>query len=418
MKAANLLILVVSALLILDTVAGEIKPVIVEPEEGQEIIADLYGDTLLSVDVRNDGDEKAYNCSLDISGPGINFTILDTNLTINSGSTESFDPHILGTVENKINVEITAFCFDSDGDDFESEEVTIILREPKPDIKIISPTGTKTYVSLPADNSVRFTVFVENRGDVNVPNVRVTLENRSGTFTCTTSGPQTIQKGRNANYDAVCRGVESGDRIAIIASDSTGGVKDYEAIIVVLPPEVVAPSLRILQPNSGSSLSFSEANSMITVRVKNEGNADAEDVCISLSNLDYMVVGVECKDIVAGAIYDFIVIIQSIPDTPVSSTVKVEESSGQTQSQILVTIRRTQETSPPPTSPPPELQNISNMTNQTANETATDVDLDLRDTLESIRLDVYKNNVLIVSTQLVVVVLLIYNLLILRRETK
>ncbi|MBN2518770.1 MAG: hypothetical protein JXB14_08015 [Candidatus Altiarchaeota archaeon] len=415
MKSTSLLALLMGLLFIQGTIAEEILEVL-EPEEGSEIVADLYGDTKINIKVQNTGESTLYNCSLVFDGD-LNFTLAYDNLTLGSGSAEYFEAHGLGIIDGKETVKVRVECVDSGDNEFRSPYSSFILVEPKPHMKIIAPSGTKIFTSLPLDGSVPLTVIVENDGDVDLQLVGLAFENKTGSFTCTSTGRQNIPRNRNANYDVKCIGMETGDRLGMTASDRMGWIEDYEAIVVILPPEIKSPSLRILQPNPGSTLSIDESNNLITVRVKNEGSADATEVCMTLSNIQYTIVGASrCADIAAGATVDFRVVIQTIPDVPVSATISVSGSQN-AQAGVQVSFRRIQTVQPslgdPVDTPPDNLTNLTNGTNATIIPKPT-----LEETLDALRVDVYKNNILIVSTQLIVMVILVYNLLLLRRASK
>lgn len=340
MKKTRLLATTLAFVALLQVVSADpVDLEIVRPNDGATFKANFDGTIEINVTVKNNGDDPALNVTLEVDSSNMAFEVGNDNQEIGSGdkgyfviSGSGLDPRV-----SYARVRIRAKGSDSLGESYESDRITITIYPPLLKAKIIAPVGTKRIV-YPTTGSYNFKVWVENQGEADLAGVELVFELVIGNFSCSYSGPQDIRKGEKTSYNTRCTGLESGDSLRIRAYDAERLSKDMEIIsFYFIEPVAGKPGLQIVSPQEGENITISETMNIISVVVRNNGSETADDVCVTVENLD--VSEDNCSNIEPGETHTFVFSVERVPGYVVTSVIEANAISSDLLERVSVRIK-------------------------------------------------------------------------------
>jgi len=323
------------ALILPGLVSAVDKLEILEPENGDVLTTDESGVVEFTVEIENidPSEENIRSLSLEFTSDEMSFSVSSPEFEVGGASSldigdkATFEVEAsglsLGELESK--VEIMAKGIDEDDKTARSDDITITIMFPEPELTILAPSSEVTLKEMGANKDTRLSAIIKNSGAANLNGVAVTVETERGGTVCTmATGAQNIIKGRNADYDIDCENISDGDRIRINVEDGVKVAKDFRQVILRVIPEPLEPMLTIIGPHEGEDI-LVEEDGIVAVTVVNQGPGPAVWVCASLE--DDITAETGCKDFIgAGESAELEIQLSDIPGVVRNATITAEDA--------------------------------------------------------------------------------------------
>jgi len=268
----------------LPAVSASVDLKITTPPDGAQYT--FSGSLTVTVIVKNEGTNDSHGVNVSAEEEGLEIA-LPAPVGIPAGGDASSSLTISGQLCRTVSLTIEVSGLDPEGESSE-DRITIELRPPVNDLKIIYPQQTLTLVDVEENSTKSFEVLVKNNKLETADSISLLAKSNSAKINCSVNaGAMSILGESTASYPVTCYHVSTGERVELQLMDSCKSLQDMESVTFAIVSGFKDYRLQILSPVENDQLRVSDLGGIVNVMIASIGKDNMTGVCAYAEGISF-----------------------------------------------------------------------------------------------------------------------------------